>query len=96
MSKHPPAMLDTDTLSLLMRRDPAVATHAQDYLKERPIFTFSIITRYEILRGLKAKRATIQLQAFEKFCDASDIIGISDDVITKHRKFTRIFTKQAI
>ena len=89
-------MLDTDTLSLLMRRDPAVATHAQDYLKERPIFTFSIITRYEILRGLKAKRATIQLQAFEKFCDASDIIGISDDVITKHRKFTRIFTKQAI
>ena len=55
----PPALLDTDTLSEVMKgRDPQVQRRARQYLASYGCFTFSIITRYEILRGLKAKGAT--------------------------------------
>ena len=50
-----PALLDTDTLSEIMKGvDPHVQDHARRYLAVFRHFTFSIITRYEILRGLKA------------------------------------------
>jgi hypothetical protein len=38
--------------------DQHVQDHARRYLAVFHHFTFSIITRYEILRGLKARRAT--------------------------------------
>jgi hypothetical protein len=38
--------------------DPHVQDHARRYLAIFRHFTFSIITRYEILRGLRARRAT--------------------------------------
>lgn len=50
-------ILDTDILSAIMRQNPLVITKAQAYLEQYARFTFSIITRYEILRGLKAKGA---------------------------------------
>ena len=54
-----PSLLDTDTLSEIMKGvDPSVQDHARRYLTIFGHFTFSIITRYEILRGLKARRAT--------------------------------------
>jgi len=48
-----PVLLDTDTLSAILRRNPVVIARAQEYLRSHHRFTFSIITRYEILRGLK-------------------------------------------
>jgi tRNA(fMet)-specific endonuclease VapC len=52
----PPVLLDTDTLSEVMKtRHPQVRQSAGQYLARYGRFTFSIITRYEILRGLKAK-----------------------------------------
>lgn len=83
MSLIPRAILDTDILSLLMRQNPQVMVKAQDYLSLHQKFTFSIITRYEILRGLKAKNATTQLKAFETFCQSSEVLPISDEVILK-------------
>jgi tRNA(fMet)-specific endonuclease VapC len=50
-----PALLDTDVLSAIMRKNPMVLPNARAYLVEYGRFTLSIITRYEILRGLKAK-----------------------------------------
>jgi tRNA(fMet)-specific endonuclease VapC len=53
------ALLDTDTLSEIIKaRDSYVQRRAIAYLNLHRQFTFSIITRYEILRGLKAKNAT--------------------------------------
>lgn len=47
-----PALLDTDTLSEIMKqRDPHVQANARRYLATFSRFTFSIMTRYEILRG---------------------------------------------
>lgn len=78
-----PVLLDTDTLSGIMRKNPVVIPRAQAYLKVYNRFIFSIITRYEILRGLKAKKATSQLVAFERICENSQILALTDDVIMK-------------
>jgi tRNA(fMet)-specific endonuclease VapC len=53
-----PVLLDTDILSAVMRQQPAALAHARAYLAVHHHLTFSIITRYEILRGLHAKKAT--------------------------------------
>jgi tRNA(fMet)-specific endonuclease VapC len=55
------ALLDTDVLSALMRGTPVVVANAGAYLAEHGRFCFSVITRYEILRGLKAKGASAQI-----------------------------------
>lgn len=48
----PPLLLDTDTLSEVMKgRDPQVQRQARRHLADYGPFAFSIITRYEILRG---------------------------------------------
>ena len=80
----PPALLDTDTLSEVMRgRDPRVRQWAAEYLAAHGRFTFSIVTRYEILRGLRAKRAARQVAAFEARCRASDVLPLSDPVVDR-------------
>lgn len=80
----PPALLDTDTLSEVMKgRDPQVQRHARQYLASYGCFTFSIITYYEILRGLKAKRATRQITAFEERCRKSNVLPLTDDVVVQ-------------
>ncbi len=46
-----PALLDTDTLSEIIKgRDAATQRQAQEHLTRNRCFRFSIITRYEILR----------------------------------------------
>ena len=80
----PRALLDTDTLSAVMRgAPPPVVAQAREYLAEHGVFTFSIITRYEILRGLKAKNATVQLQAFDRLCAGSQIVPLTDAAVVK-------------
>ncbi len=78
------ALLDTDTLSEVMKgRDLFVVQHAQRYLQSHRRFTFSIITRYEILRGLKAKAALQQIAVFEARCEESKILPLTGAVIVQ-------------
>ena len=79
----PRALLDTDTLSAVMRGTPPVLAKARDYLAEHGTFSFSIITRYEILRGLKAKNAIVQLRAFDRLCAGSQIVPLTDGAVVK-------------
>lgn len=79
----PPMLLDTDTLSAIMRKHPVALTRAQAYLAAHEQFTFSLITRYEVLRGLKAKNATTQLAVFERFCAVNQVLALTDEVITR-------------
>lgn len=75
-------LLDTDILSMIMRGHPVVLARAQKYIAEYQQFVFSVITRYEVLRGLKAKNAQMQLAAFERFCAVNQILPLTDDVVT--------------
>lgn len=79
----PKALLDTDILSAIMRQQAEVIAQAKLYLAAHGQLTFSLITRYEILRGLKAKGATAQLAAFERFCEVSEILPLQENVIMR-------------
>ena len=80
---QPKALLDTDTLSAILRGTPVVQARSRDYLAEHRAFALSIITRYEILRGLKAKDATAQVQAFDRFCETCLILPLTDAIVVK-------------
>jgi tRNA(fMet)-specific endonuclease VapC len=76
------SLLDTSTLSEVMKgRDANVSRRAQIYLSAHGHFTFSIITRYEILRGLKAKGAAKQIALFEQQCRLSTVIPLTDEIV---------------
>jgi len=75
-----PALLDTDILSELLKQHPIVTHRATLYLAEHHHLAFSLITRYEILRGLKAKQARVQEAAFEAFCQACVIIPMTEAI----------------
>jgi tRNA(fMet)-specific endonuclease VapC len=78
---QPEALLDTDTLSAIMRGQPLVSMRTRDYLAEHRSLTLSIITRYEILRGLKAKNATTQIQTFDRLCTTCRILPVTEEVV---------------
>lgn len=78
-----PALLDTDILSAVMRKHPVAVTHAQTYLIQHRLFTISIITCYEVLRGLKAKGAVAQIAAFDRFCIANRVLFLTDEIIIR-------------
>ena len=41
------------------------------------------LSRYEILRGLKAKRATRQAETFDLFCEKNIILPLTDEIVVK-------------
>ncbi len=76
-------LLDTDILSLIMRKHPAAIQNAGTYLEAHRQFTFSIITRYVILRGLFARGADKQIAAFDRLCSASRVLPLTDPIIVQ-------------
>ena len=73
--------MDTDTLSFFLRNVPKVMAEANEYLKFRQGFTFSIITNFEILRGLKIKNAQQQITKFRLIRLQSREINLTDEII---------------
>lgn len=78
---YPPSLLDTDILSELFKGNSSVNARASEYLREHSRCTISHITQYEILKGLKAKKAQKQIDAFLLFCKANIVLPITDAVI---------------
>jgi len=74
------AVLDTDTLSAIMRRDSEALSNAGAYLSSHLQLSISIVTRYEILRGLRAKNATSQVAAFNEMCQSMEVLPLTDEV----------------
>jgi tRNA(fMet)-specific endonuclease VapC len=61
-------------------RQPALA-RAQAYVSDHGCFTFSVLTRFEILRGLKARQAATQLAAFDRLCGASRVLPLIEPIV---------------
>lgn len=76
-------LIDTDTLSFFLRNVPKVMAEANNYLKFHKGFTFSVITNYEILRGLKIKNATRQISNFGLIRLQSKELPLSDAVVNR-------------
>ncbi len=83
MTLASPALLDTDILSAVMRGNPSATVQARSYLEVHRQFTFSVITRYEVLRGLLAKDAKRQLTAFDQLCASSRVLPITDEIVVQ-------------
>jgi len=66
-----------------MRDDPKIAHHVDTYILEHGKLSFSLITRYEVLRGLLLHTITKRKRAFETLCIASDIISLSPEIIDR-------------
>jgi len=77
----PQVLMDTDALSLYMRREAKVVAHVEDYLRIFGRLNISLITRYEISRGLKAQNASTKLQRFDRLCRANTVLPVTDDII---------------
>ena len=75
------ALVDTDILSFYFKGDEKVVEGFTTYLKEFDQITISIITYYEIIAGLKFKKADKQLSDFEDFVDNNTILHISEDSV---------------
>lgn len=78
-----PVIIDTDILSALMRRESSVVETSGKYIAHFGKFNISVITRYEILRGLKFKDVKKQIHIFDLFCEMNNIIQITDEIIVK-------------
>lgn len=77
--RPPAALVDTDILSTVLLGKAAVMARALAYLEAHDgQFTFSIITRYEILKGLKARGASAQTRRFEEFCAKHIMLPLTD------------------
>jgi tRNA(fMet)-specific endonuclease VapC len=83
MTNPLPTLIDTDILSSIMRKHTLATQRARTYLELQGNFTFSVITRYEILRGLLAKGTTRQLALFSQLCATSHVLPITDDIIVR-------------
>jgi tRNA(fMet)-specific endonuclease VapC len=76
-------LVDTDVLSAVLRRHPLAFARANAYALHHSKLTFSAITRFEILRGLKARSASRQQSDFEIFCSENVILPLTDGVIDR-------------
>lgn len=75
------AVLDTSVLSrylaALRKKEPTALSRRVDaYLIEHQRLTFSVITRFEIRRGLLSKDAGAQVREFDRLCRQSVILPL--------------------
>lgn len=73
------AIVDTDILSFYFKGDEKVIERFNEYLKEFDQINISIITCYEIIAGLKFKKAERQIRDFEDFTRENNIINLSEE-----------------
>jgi len=83
MTGNSPVLVDTDILSAVMRKHAAATERARSYLERHETLTFSVITRYEILRGLFVRAAVKQLATFDRLCATSRVLPITDAIIVQ-------------
>lgn len=69
-------LLDTDILSHFFRNDVSVVNHARAYLQQHSALSISIITYYEVLRGLRYINARRQLRDLERFVRLNHIVAL--------------------
>jgi predicted nucleic acid-binding protein len=79
-----PSLLDTDILTEIFKlRNQTVAANAAAYLQQHGQFAISAITRFEVIRGLRHKRATNSLQRFEAMSAGMLVIPVTEDILDR-------------
>jgi tRNA(fMet)-specific endonuclease VapC len=71
-----PRMLDSDTLSFALKRREPTASRADRYIREHGGLVTSVITYYEVLRGLKYTNAMQLLTRFYRYVNTNLILPL--------------------
>ena len=77
------SLLDTSILIAFLRGEEDVVAKVEEYLEEFDRLSLSIITYYEILRGLKYIDNEKKLRDFEELMDKSEIITLGREIIDR-------------
>jgi len=75
--------LDSNTISYILREDPAVSTHMKEESDAGNRLVIPLMVYYEVKRGLLALKASRKTQHFIRFCALLGIEDMSFDVIDK-------------
>ena len=76
-----PVLLDTDILSELLKlKNPIVVQNAFAYSQTVGPLAFAAVTRYEIRRGYKKKKAVRLLSRFLVYCQHATIFPVTDAI----------------
>jgi len=75
------ALLDTNIISAFMKGNSAAMDSVSQYVKRHKHISLSIITYYELLRGLKAIGSDKKIAAFQAFMAQCEIIPLTQPTI---------------
>ena len=75
------ALLDTNIISAFMKGNPAVVDSFSQYIKRHKQLSLSIITYYELLRGLKAVGSDKRVVSLQVFMGQCEIILLTQPII---------------
>src|SRR6266496_3252871 len=80
-------LLDTSALSDFVKppskRFPTVANHFKQYMRAHGCVTYSEISCFEILRGLRKKNAVAQVRRFFEFCERSELLPVEFPILDR-------------
>ncbi len=75
------SLLDTSILIAFLKGEKNVVVKVEEYTEAFDEFTISIITYYEILRGLKYIENENKIRDFEELMNESEIITLDGEII---------------
>lgn len=77
------SLLDTSILISFLKGKQNVVTKVEDYLERFNRISLSVITYYEILRGLRYLGNERKIRSFEELIDTSELITVDRAIITR-------------
>ena len=89
-------LVDTDILSYYLRQDAEVIQAAASYLSNFKRLNISVVTYYEIVSGLKFKRAQKQLESFEDLVKDINVLKVTTRSATLSGDIYAILRQQGI
>ncbi|MCY7331392.1 MAG: type II toxin-antitoxin system VapC family toxin [Pseudanabaena sp. CAN_BIN31] len=72
-------LLDSNIISYFLRGEPSVITELEKYQESFEQITFSILTYYEIVSGLKHRDSKKILTIFKELASESEILAFDQD-----------------
>lgn len=89
-------LIDTDTLSYILKRIEPAYQQSRKYLEENKKFSISCITYYECQRGYKAVGATKRLEVFIKLLDITEVIYLDGEILDKASEIYGLLKKEGL
>jgi len=77
------SILDTNILTAFLKDNSKVVNKVAKYLDEYDKLTISVITYYEILRGLKEIKSKKKLKLFYEMAEKAEIIILTVEIMDK-------------